>query len=101
GRVRVSGGAPADPTEVALCANDHSGREIAAAEVDIDGSFELSASRAGPSLREVRSLDGPTVRASRLVTLAPRETLEATIELGRASISGHRSTSSARPPAPH
>ncbi|HKE02169.1 MAG TPA: carboxypeptidase-like regulatory domain-containing protein, partial [Planctomycetota bacterium] len=101
GHVRVSGGAPAESTEVALCAADHSGREIAAAEVDIDGSFELSAPRAGTFLLEVRSLDGPTVRASRLVTLAPRETKEATIELGNASLSGHVSTSGDRTPVPN
>lgn len=88
GRLRVSGAAPASPTEVALCWSDGSGREVSAAEVDLDGGFELTAPRAGTYSLEVRSLDGPVFRGAGLVTLRERETRETTIELGQSVISG-------------
>jgi hypothetical protein len=88
GQVRVKGTIPSMPLEVVLRKPGAVVAEVAATRVGIHGAYELAVPAAGKYLIEVVSMEGPAIRAARLVTLANQENRAIDLEIGFATISG-------------
>lgn len=89
GRVRVRGQIPGNDVEVVVRALNSFAPERGSCIPDWSGNYELLVPEPGTLSVEVRSIRGPAIRTSRIITLNEGETRTLDLEIGEGSISGN------------
>lgn len=95
GRVRMRNAAVHSDVEVALCSVGDQAGDRTATTVDWSGSFSLRAPGPGVYSLEVRTLSGPPVRTSRILTLQSNEMRIVDLDFGEGALVGFVRTDNA------